>query len=286
MSTQIVRRIVVALDASPHSHAALEEAAAMAAGLQAELTGIFVIDTELLRLAALPAARETGLTSARQRALTPESMERALKAQSERARVALEAAASRHRLQSSFRLSRGNVVSELLGAAGQADLMAMGFTGQMGIAGKQLGSAARSIRAQTSCSLLLLAPGGQRNGSVVIALSKSGNADLALELAAELAERREADLVVLSCGDSDDHDVLEARIRQQLEGKKLKLIIDDVPLSRFEELPDAIARHHGGLLILGQACSFVAGHDDDLGSIGCPVLLARAAVEERSDTTD
>ena len=61
MSTSDVRRILVALDASPHSHAALEEAAALAKPLQAELAGVFVLDAELLRLSALPVARETRL---------------------------------------------------------------------------------------------------------------------------------------------------------------------------------------------------------------------------------
>ena len=54
MSGRPVQRIVVALDASSHSHAALEEAAQLASGLEAELAGIFVLDSELLRLSALP----------------------------------------------------------------------------------------------------------------------------------------------------------------------------------------------------------------------------------------
>ena len=61
------RRIVVALDASSHSHAALAAAVALAGRLQAELQGIFVEDVNLLRLAELPFAREVrfGLSAAR-----------------------------------------------------------------------------------------------------------------------------------------------------------------------------------------------------------------------------
>ena len=48
------RRILVALDASAHSHAALAAAVALAARLHAEIEGLFVEDINLLRLAELP----------------------------------------------------------------------------------------------------------------------------------------------------------------------------------------------------------------------------------------
>ena len=43
-----IRRILVALDASPHSLAALEAASELADALKAELVGIFVEDVNLL----------------------------------------------------------------------------------------------------------------------------------------------------------------------------------------------------------------------------------------------
>ena len=46
-----IRRILVALDASPHSQAALQAASELAAALKAELVGIFVEDVNLLHLA-------------------------------------------------------------------------------------------------------------------------------------------------------------------------------------------------------------------------------------------
>ena len=53
-----IRRILVALDASRHSLAALEAASELAEALKAELVGIFVEDVNLLYLAGLPFARE------------------------------------------------------------------------------------------------------------------------------------------------------------------------------------------------------------------------------------
>ena len=64
-----IRRILVALDASTHSLAALETAAGLAARLEAELVGLFVEDINLLRAAELPFARETSFYSSSLRPL-------------------------------------------------------------------------------------------------------------------------------------------------------------------------------------------------------------------------
>lgn len=274
MNARVVRRILVALDASAPSHAALEEAAALAAGLQAELSGLFVLDAELLRLAALPVARETGLTSATRRSLNPAGMERALKAQAEAARAALEAAARRHRLHSTFRLSRGDVVSELIEAATQADLMAMGAIGHMSIAGKRLGSATRAVRARSRCSLLLLAPGLRLGGSVVVVADGTAGSARAVELADELSLSREADLVVLVCSAPDSREVIAAEIRERIGGRPKPPTFDEIDPDRFDTLRNLLRRHGCGLLVVGQDCELVTGHDDELCDLGCPVLLA------------
>ena len=49
-----MRRILVAVDASPHSLAALDAALRLAADLEAEIIGLFVEDINLLRLAGMP----------------------------------------------------------------------------------------------------------------------------------------------------------------------------------------------------------------------------------------
>jgi nucleotide-binding universal stress UspA family protein len=55
-----IKRIVIAIDASPTSLAALEATAELAARWDAEILGVFVEDTDLLRMATLPFAGEVG----------------------------------------------------------------------------------------------------------------------------------------------------------------------------------------------------------------------------------
>ncbi|MGD8821809.1 MAG: universal stress protein, partial [Anaerolineales bacterium] len=66
-----VERILVAVDASSHSRAALEAAAELAASLEVELVGIFVEDINLMRLAELPIAVEIETPTGQVRRIDP-----------------------------------------------------------------------------------------------------------------------------------------------------------------------------------------------------------------------
>jgi nucleotide-binding universal stress UspA family protein len=150
-----IRRILVAIDTSPHSLAAAETAVDLAAKLQAELLGLFVEDIGLFDLAVSPYARRILYPSAEEAPVSRATVESELKAQSEQARKVLATAADQSRVPWSFRTVRGEVVAEVLAAAGGADLLAMGRVGWS--LGKQLriGSTALEVVAAKNPVLLL-----------------------------------------------------------------------------------------------------------------------------------
>ena len=275
MTTSRFRRILVALDASPHSRAALEEAAALAVPLQAELTGIFVLDTELLRLSALPVATETGLTSAQRRTLDPESMERALRMQAERARKALEDTARDHRLEATFRLMRGNVMVELLRAARETDLLAMGLMGQMNLIPSRLGSTVQGVASQATCSVLLLSPDARKGSAVVVVCGRSPNAGSALTIAGQLAAQRNSPLVVLACAPEDSAESLRETIEAQLAQTGAEVLLQAIGPDQFDGLRAALEDHDAGLLVMASDCELIEGHQNQLARLAVPVLLAR-----------
>lgn len=139
-------RIVVAVDASLPSLAAAEAAAEIAESLGAELVGLFVEDIELLRLAALPLAVESDRLTASARACDLESIERQLRAQAARAREAFDRASAGRSLSTSFRVARGRTGAEILAAAANADLVALGCVGHGG-GTERVGSTARAVAA-------------------------------------------------------------------------------------------------------------------------------------------
>ncbi len=117
-----IRRITVVQEAVQAARA-LDAVAQAAAALEAELTGLFIEDVELLHFAGLPFAREIGAFSAR--ALDVGTMERHLRSQAQEARRALAAAAEGKPLRWSFRVERGSVPAQVRSALADADLVVL-----------------------------------------------------------------------------------------------------------------------------------------------------------------
>jgi len=125
-----ITRIMVALDTSARSSAALDTAAELASALGAQLLGLFVEDINLLRLAGLPFAREVGRASAAARPLDFSEMERAMRLEAARAQRSIAGAAQRMQLQWSFRVTRGQMIAQVLAEAEQVDMVVLGRTGE------------------------------------------------------------------------------------------------------------------------------------------------------------
>ena len=207
-----IRRILVALDASSGSLAALEGAAILAARLNAELLGLFVEDEDLLRLAALPFAEEVEVHSATTRPLTAETMEQRMRAQARRAAEALSLAAHRHRVRWEFRVVRGAVTREVLAAMGDADFAALGGIGGRATRSGRLGDTALEAILRGERSVLLLAPGGTIREPIAVVYGDRAEARQALDIAARLAKRDGGSLRVLLLAESA---AAESSLRQE-----------------------------------------------------------------------
>lgn len=118
----IVHRVVVALDSSA-SLPAMEAATRIARAFESELLGLFVEDTDLLTLAALPIAGEICYPSAARRSLDVAAMERGLRAQASRVRRELSARLSDAPVKWTLEVVRGRVTGQLHATAGERDLL-------------------------------------------------------------------------------------------------------------------------------------------------------------------
>ncbi len=203
--TRTIQRILVALDASAQSTMAIEAAAALAAQLEAELSGIFVEDIQLLHLAESPYAREILYASAKGAPLSRAAMESTLKAQAERARSSLAASAEQFRVRWSFRNVRGQVASELLSAAGEADLLALGVVGWSCISRRRIGSTALEAAASEIPVLLVSEGGVPRDAKLLVLYDGSPTARHGLAAAADLARGRAIKMAVLLATAQPDH---------------------------------------------------------------------------------
>lgn len=274
----VIRRILVALDTSPHSMAALETAARLAGLFGAELLGIYVEDVNLLRASALPFAQETALRSGARRRLDMDRIESELRSQATLARRALTDSADRARVRWSFLISRGTVVSELVMAASEMDLVILGKSGWSPIERRRLGSTARALLSEAPGAALVLEHGSRLRPPLAVVCDGSALGRKALKLATTLSEREDSHLILLALAE----DLQEARrIRDQcsqwLQGKgvlaRYRIFNQWVASQVAETLEQEGA---GGLVV--PATEAVLQEDELLTLLGTsdtPILLVR-----------
>ncbi|CAF0689843.1 universal stress protein [Candidatus Methylacidithermus pantelleriae] len=204
--------IVVALDASPSSLAALEAAAVLAAHRGSELWGLFVEDQNLFRCAAYSFASEIDAVSGQVRRVDPQAIEATLEALAAEARRALEEVAGRAALRFRFVVIRGIVEEKLLEWASQAELVALGrAAGQE--ASLRIGSTTRRLILETSTRVLVLQQRSVLKAPVAVLLTPRDSWERPLEIAQDLAR---------ACGDGIVFFLLLERLQRAEEAWEQK----------------------------------------------------------------
>lgn len=245
-----IRRILIALDASSNSHAALEAAANLAAILQSELLGLFVEDINLLRLTELPFVREVRFAEKDVRRPDQDALVRKLRARAALLRHELEEMASERNLTSSFRVIRGSIDRELLAAALEADLVALGRLGHTVIRHSPLGSTARAIVSHATGAVLLVKT-DVGPGPVIALFDGSENGRRALLMAAELANHV-GDLRVLVWASNEETAYTRRQYAiQLLEKTDIQLQFQHLSGDDPRRVIEWVDRQKGSLLILG-----------------------------------
>lgn len=269
-----IRRILVALDASADSLAGLEAAARLAAELDADLQGLFVEDSQLLRAGRLGFSQEITLFSGEPRELEPAKLERDLRAQARQVEQALRRVAERLRVRWEFRSVRGRVTAELLAAAAEADLVAVGATGRS-FAGAP-GSTVRALLEEAGRPVLVLRQGARLGGPLVYALHDGTESGWeALRVAGQLGRREGARLyVLLAVDDRDEARRLGEEVRERLAEAGFPVRLRHLPDADVGSVCGALADTHGLLVAPGPE---FRRERRALGrllrSAGCPVVL-------------
>lgn len=269
-----IRRILVALDASADSGAALDAAVALAARLEAELLGLFVEDIDLLRAAGMPFAREIRVFQLQPRQIRVDELEAQLLARARSIERALEHAADRSGVRFSFRRVRGSVAAEVMAATGEADLVVVGRAGHAPARRGRLGSTALALMMQGSRPVLLLGRRLRLRDPVFVVYDGSEEAQHALAVARNLAAPGQAIHVMVT---GDDDSVVQARwaeARAHVSGAGEGLVLHVVLRPDARELA-RVARAEGAGMVVAAAASPLfdsSGLVEVLDAAGCPLL--------------
>lgn len=274
-----VDRILVALDASPHSRAAVNAAVRLARVLRADLRGLFIEDASLIRTANLPFASEVRAFSADPRRLTEQRIERQMRDRAERAKHHLRRLAEDAGVDHQFDTARGEVVDEVIDAAGDADLLAFGKAGEQS-SRRRLGAKARALLAESPAPVLVLRERLRYFQPVLTYYDGSDPAAAAARLAARLARRSDAGtLKVLAPGDDTARFAsLRSALRRTFRNRVSRLYVRAVTRSTPARLAATAREERSGLAVLPDLLSSSNGDTDPqdfLYKLDSPTLLVK-----------
>lgn len=240
-----IRRVLLALSGVAEEWAALDAAIDLADRLQAELAALFIEDDDLLRASMLPCVREIGRSSAQSRRLQFDQLQRALRAAATEAEQRLRRHAETRALRFSFQVLRGRPVPQLLGMAGQLDLVL-------------LPSPAWGRRRQPA------------HRPVAVFYDATAATEPALAMAAALARSAGAPLHVLIAA-NDEAALRRAAAQARSHAPDLKLTVE-----RAGDLAEQANRRAAGALVLQAAGGFDAALIDRLRNrLHCDLLVLR-----------
>ncbi len=272
----IFKHILVALDSSQHSMAALEVAAEMARIFEAELEGLFVEDINWFYLSHLPFMSEISEFTGTKRDIGDLSMENEVRAQIKRLRKALQKTGERTQIKYTFRSVRGKVENELITASSAVDLVTIGRLGKSFMRDRALGKTALSLLKQTHKPILLLQHGIKSGQTILVVVNESEVSERALKLAALVAEKRNSPISILLTDHATSHlRFYRSFIHQTLKHHIIPFGIHMLKPDDHDELKEIIHNENGGLVIAYRDNELF--NDDNLEktihSIDCALLL-------------
>lgn len=273
---KLLREILVAIDTSPHSEAALEAAVALAEILEANIQGLFVQNELWERLSELPSTTAISELTGREGPFEQETVEEQMKLLRSRLRRKLKYVSSRHRVTHNLRFTRGRVEEEVLEAARRVDLITIGWKGHSA-RGQRLGSSARAIIREADKPVLILEKGLRLGTVLTVAYDASEESRKGLRLALEIAQKKNSTLNVLVFGEADDE--LENRydeVRRMLDDARVFAEVELMGRPDLGGFINAVYRQRCGLLIMPRDLPMLAGSlETVLRHIGCPLLLVK-----------
>jgi hypothetical protein len=270
-----VRRVVIALDAVCDNVAALEAAVRLAARWGAEVSGLFLEDPELRRLAGLPFVQQVTLPAARREKYEESALDREMVALARRCRRDLEAAAQRFNLSWSFEILKTGVRG-VETAASEADLLVISGTTRPFGRHWRLETHWHRTLVASGRSLLLLRAALAAEPPVGVVYDGSPAGERALTAAMQLVGDGSRELIVLLAAGGAEADDLEVKIRARMAGTDIVTRLRRLPSPTAAALRDATRDLAGGVLVIGVGMS-LAGEDLEavVSRFGGAVLLVQ-----------
>lgn len=262
MSVTGAQSVVVAVDDAAMARDAVDTAVRIAAALDARVMALFLENADVLRAAALPFVRETGAVSGTVRAMPAAAILRTLRADAERVRSAVAAAARASGLAWQFEVVRASSLAVACAGREALDLLVLGSSAPHGLTSRR--SNVRAVGGRVEAQ------------PVAVALREVPGAAGALDAAQALAAGCNAPLLVLLCGaDAGGTRRLRELARHALGGSPVIAEYLALPGWSVEAAVARARQHHARALVCcdGELRGDAQRLDLLLGRLRCPLVM-------------
>ena len=253
--------IVVLLDTSPSSEAALTAAARIARHRGLELVGLFIEEQDLIRSAAYPFAREVSFLSGTSRPFDSEMLRGRLDRQRRLIEQRLAEEATRHAISWRLQVETGSVADVLAASGLQVELLLLGKAGWSRGRGSRIGSTAMGLIGGSPATVLLWEGTPRADASSIVALiTDATSAPAILAVAETLAASADRALHLLFSTDIDP--AMEQSTLELRRSASTATTIEHLDSNRPSALARALRGHPGAELVIGRSAA---------RALGCPL---------------
>ncbi|WP_449286762.1 universal stress protein [Marinobacter sp. PE14] len=270
-------RVLVLLDGSRTSYAALEAAAEIAAFTGADVLGVFVEELNLLRSAGYGFAREVGASSGISRPFDSVDLEQRMHSLANQARRALAGAVAPYGGRHALSIARGHVIDEVLALAGPRDLLVLGRVGWSSAPGARLGSTAKGLVRRSPGRILLWCENRTLpHGRVVVFLNDHTEANSrAVQAAAEVVHHSHRPVTLLLGADTDLAPEERKGMLQDLGIQESGLRIRSLPSTDPVTVAGILRQEKAVQLVLSRGCTLLQepGAEHLLEALNLPVTV-------------
>ncbi len=244
--------IVVLLDTSPASEAALSAAVQLAHHHNLELVGLFIEERDLLHSAAYSFAREISVLSGTSRPFDSEILRSRLALQRRRIERKLQDAATELSLTWRLQVSSGSIQEALAGLEFRAEVLLLGKAGWSGSHGRRLGSSAMQLLSGTDSTIVLWegTPWPAR-GPVQALITDPDDGPAVARTAAALAAVADRPLHLLFAAGFEVS--REPEVIGALEPSPSAVTVEHLDFASPATLARTLRRRPGGALVIGRS---------------------------------
>ncbi len=245
-----VERILVSLDSSTHSFAALQAAVELARHYNASLQGVFIEDITVLNLAEMPFHQEVGQYSATVREISTDGITRGIFVQSRWVIRTFHRLINQTNLKGDFSILRGKVPETIEKEAEKCDLLIIGKSGTNTLRSQKLGSTARILIDKGQKSLLLVEEDNRLGYPMIVFYDDSPEGLAGLETARDLLDGGESLVVLIRNDDPAYYQDKKIEIIEWASTHEINISIQNYNARNFGRFIQRIDGLKEGLLIL------------------------------------